>query len=494
MEEKCSFCPRVMKARALLVHCRKAHEDEIKATWPMCFWCRKHFPSKSIDTHQEKCQEKLRDWQSCEFCGEGFSCLDYLVEHSLILHHDQVKAEWQTCPTCQQYYPRADMCRKCAMKKRHKCEFCPATFINLPAKMAHVKRNHQMTTCSNCQARYPERSTHECQGWDCDFCHELFNSMDEYVEHARQTHIDDANWITCTGCSLPFPKSGKSFFTHKANCQSAKFDCQFCDAQFPIESNLWTHARKSHPDDIKQSWLQCSRCESLYPTESSLAEHECLDLSCDFCLSELDTVQEYLCHARESHLKEITKMWIKCSGCSEMFPRRSKIFFAHKANCTTVTSTYICDLCPKRVANEEQKYNHMRKFHWSQIRSSWISCSRCQRFYPDDKTLAGHVTTCNLNCKYCSFEPDSLKELLNHSRSCHDQKVAQSWITCKGCDELFPKNWIFFQHKPKCSKKSAQKRSLTCQFCRYGNHTWLFIVIFVFKIPLFTLRMSSLGF
>lgn len=129
--------------------------------------------------------------------------------------------------------------------------------------------------CDICGAKYTRKSklrthilNHVVKGPNelplCEYCGEVFDSIDKFFDHFEQTHntnpedvlitFDQVKHVLCCeycGNAYAYPESlNKHRAVHAGKAKP--FSCQFCDTQFDAYSKLVTHALKHN--DIKTDY------------------------------------------------------------------------------------------------------------------------------------------------------------------------------------------------------------------------------------------------
>lgn len=129
--------------------------------------------------------------------------------------------------------------------------------------------------CDICGAKYTRKSklrthilNHVVKGPNelplCEFCGEVFDSIDKFFDHFEQTHktnpedvlitFNQVKHVLCCeycGNAYAYPESLNKHRTVHAG-KVKPFSCQFCDTQFDAYSKLVTHALKHN--DIKTDY------------------------------------------------------------------------------------------------------------------------------------------------------------------------------------------------------------------------------------------------
>jgi hypothetical protein len=93
----------------LYTHQKKQHPQEIKAIWPQCSSCNKHFPNKTtLGNHSKNCvktqfqqeqqattkqEEQFMLLPKCDFCSALFRTFEELADHKQEIHLPEPEEE-----------------------------------------------------------------------------------------------------------------------------------------------------------------------------------------------------------------------------------------------------------------------------------------------------------------------------------------------------------------------------------------------------------------
>ena len=171
--------------------------------------------------------------------------------------------------------------------------------------------------------------------------------------------------------------------------------------------------------------------------------------------------------------------WISCSKCSLHFPTKESVLIhqskrhAQSKQSHKKKTAYSCTLCFTKCNQYVNYLKHMRSKHPEYVQESWLACSQCPVFYPNQVLLQKHVfkihqsqaendnssdinqvpesrTTSkvaketlvnqrsNNHCELCSKTFRQYVNYLKHMRKMHSKLIEETWISCRRCKKLYP--------------------------------------------------------
>lgn len=203
------------------------------------------------------------------------------------------------------------------------------------------------------------------------------------------------------------------------------FNCHYCSEYFSSPQTLVSHCNQEHYHLITKEWLQCSLCDDLYPSTVSLAEHQRLD------------------HR-------------------PFTPKKGKT---------------ICDYCQKACKDNTEFYLHARKFHLSEISNIWMPCDICNLIFPSPLVITCHKNAVHreirkkrkrerIDCKFCGKSCYSTSKYYSHANQNHPEEVTREWVPCNSCLNYFPSPYVLNTHKAvsKCSERDVSN-DFHCEYC-----------------------------
>ena len=382
------------------------------------------------------------------------------------------------------------------------CSICDDTFRLKSDFREHVYRTHLEVTknretpnasCINCNESFTDsavRRRHfnnlDCIVYIvCNTCGEQFPSQAVYLEHVYQTHLkpqdsgDGADEILFEEppevnqddhqLSLSAPGSIK-------NMQK----CPVCHKQYNNYYNVLRHMEAKHPDQVPQTY-QCPECpDEKFSKQTYLRDHlvkvhnsSHVEVSprqlmqhqitnpvqklpayvCKFtdCGVEFREKAKWLDHQVAEHNGQLMCMFCNhADGDRDSFEKHLETIHQHQLqndsddeNATaTVTKSYKCRYCNKRIATKTGLQKHMIKVH--HVGGELVKCTLCPADFANDKGLKVHLWRCH-EIREADYEnvlpPDLLDPYTQQQRKLKQEEEQKSIIIANETGSNNPKNY-----------------------------------------------------
>ncbi|KAJ6642786.1 Zinc finger imprinted 3 [Pseudolycoriella hygida] len=305
--------------------------------------------------------------------------------------------------------------------------------------------------CDICAAKYTRKSklrthilNHVVKGPNelplCQYCGEVFDSIDKFFIHFEKTHNTNAEDVLITfeklkqvlcceycGNAYAYPESLNKHRTVHAG-KAKPYSCQFCDTHFDAYSKLVTHALKHN--DVKTD----------YPVDRYWL--------CDFtgCSKSLKNITSLNYHKKNVHQK---KYMSQCKECPEIFENSWSL---HNHMQVKHLGPFPCVVCERSCPTTKLLKRHMLTH--TKVESDQPSQSR--RFVNYCKYLIVD-TNGKFKCKECSQIFDTRKRFRTHVVEAHDKSKN---FFCMQCDKAFTLAWQLNSHVENTHVKKFQ-----CTIC-----------------------------
>lgn len=379
---QCPHCPETfVLGYALHKHLKSAHD--IEESWIaegtqadedgelqelQCGVCMKVLASKGNFGRHIDFHNMLR----CNYCFEYFSSLKFLEGHlafscekKKLLGDTEVHPKRVKCHLCYKAF-HVQVKLDCHLRTRHGilvkrerrekereivCDYCFRVFENEDALNAH--RVYHRTVgyygciyCSrkfNTMALYKKHKAHHLYQLNvdnptkCEHCDETFVPFREFIDHMREVHGDDKDWVVmpkesvdgvCNICNKEFNNLQRHLQLHEENkCKKCgeyflsrpAYDNHLCD----IESDDAAETEAS-AQDAPCKYEECSFCFKALTKGNSKLQHDLIhrgsgSISCRFCALRFKTMDAFNIHAFSHRSRKYTKNPLKCRKCDEQF-------------------------------------------------------------------------------------------------------------------------------------------------------------------------------
>lgn len=286
------------------------------------------------------------------------------------------------------------------IKKRYKCDVCPASFTKSCNLSAH-KRTHtndKRFQCDVCKKRFyvgtklraHMRIHTDSRPFTCEICHKSFRELGVLKNHLL-THSDNKPF-ECTVCQKRFNRKSKLDIHVKTHSSDKIYKCEFCTKAFSLIHYYRRHVKSHAP--TKE--FVCQTCNKGFHLKESYKFHllthdETKKKRCDLCL--------------KTFIKEIQLRQHKCSGT----PVQSTIFN--------------CEKCGETYTTMSRLRLHMKEHEGGKV----FKCDLCDKGFLQMCILKRHMVVHTVRkpfkCKLCNNEFGWLSSVRAHIVRAHHKGV-----------------------------------------------------------------------
>lgn len=400
-----------------------------------CSICLKVLASKGNFERHIDYHNSLR----CNYCFDYFSSLKFLEGH-LAFSCDKKKliGDTETYPKkvkCHVCYKAFHLQVKldCHLRTQHNikvsreaeegkqeiiCDFCFRTFENDYALSMHkiYHRSVGYYGCIYCSRkfgtlelfrRHKMRHLYTLNVDDptkCEHCDETFVAFRDMINHMKEVHGDDKEWVTmpkesteetCHICNKTFFNLHRHLAYHEENrCKKcgeyftsrAGFDNHLC----PIESD---DEANENENDIRAKYEECTFCFKPITKKNSKRKHDQLHkvsgaISCRFCQLKFKTITAFNIHAFSHRSRKYIKRPLKCRNCGEKFIKYGP-FMKHMKNVHKSLKKvhYRAMVKPERCVVCGDDFPNLHNHYRSHLQNY---CQQCQKYFTSSKLFSLH--------------------------------------------------------------------------------------------------------
>ncbi|OXA56911.1 zinc finger protein 236 [Folsomia candida] len=346
-----------------------------------CELCDAAFMSK-INMQRHMSTHSVARPHKCSVCGKGFLRKEHLTKH-LSSVHSGLKYRCQFC--------RKDISRKDHLL-RHIRNCHPTEFMGMSLDMIdsepQISQVPAVTLSDNPNMRVAALS--------CDMCSEIFNHIDELMEHQSDAH-SDIRKFKCDLCPKSFKRKEhlvKHMTTH-APPVAKTYSCSECSTVFPSLEIAHAHLRQAHHHPTKKSTNQKKTSSNSNGFAGSSAAGGQTSLPCNLCDNTFQQRAHLLQHLKAYH------------GVSN--PERRFTDAAFPTPGTTANSNPIDEMMtPPSATPRQMVTNNHNKFKQFPLSGSLLHKSFGK---PQIRSLIGFQNT--MQCKNDEGSLESLMGLIN---------------------------------------------------------------------------------
>ncbi|KAJ6641729.1 Transcription factor grauzone [Pseudolycoriella hygida] len=284
----------------------------------------------------------------------------------------------------------------------------------------------------------------------CDICGDPFETYRSAHKHYRTAH-KIRGYLNC--CGNKFYRRGLVLGHIKYHLDPNAFSCDQCNRKFTSESVLVSHIENHEAMSTRA--FKCDLCPNSFTRETALNAH-----------------------------RDFVHCPVKCIECDITYPSKSKLK-THMKNVhqPKVSTTRVCDICGKDLANKYSLLTHMQKQHSAVTipkvhtlrihmkrhrESSPAECSHCGKVMKSKFSLTKHIQYVHAEKKHrCSICSKSFRSalILKEHTAVH---TGQDLYKCAYCTRTFKSSANMFAHRKKMHyaewiEHCEKKRSLLKQ-------------------------------
>ncbi|XP_022190378.2 zinc finger protein 43-like isoform X2 [Nilaparvata lugens] len=302
----------------------------------------------------------------CDKCHLSFKYKNSLWRHNQVAHLRILRFQ---CGICSKAFTTKltlqDHTRTHTGERPYQCEVCGKSFFSRSQCVSHARRHNPekyfIFRCQVCGKRYSQKNLltihllREHEGF-CGFCHELFDSVDEFTKHMGEMH---------------------------ANVE--KIECDMCGKWFD-DVELYKNHRETH--SIKEKNTKCEVCAKLFQSPAHLKIHmvthsEKRQHKCKFC----DKTFKYHCYKRSHEMTIHAKLRpFKCDMCGALFAVKTNLQ-RHVSDVHQGVKRFVCELCGREFAQKNTLQTHMR----THTGEKPFHCDYCEARYSERRGLRRHI-------------------------------------------------------------------------------------------------------
>ena len=239
----------------------------------------------------------------------------------------------------------------------------------------------------------------------------------------------------------------KAKFRSKTNAMPARHKCEICRAAFshgrPFKRHLLKHGEGN---------MSCRRCHTEFQNFALHLHHHCrgdpttrnsrgVEQKCDLCDETFRTRKRLQHHMSEVHSRSIDPAFF-CEYCEKGFIRKASLFVHYKQH---ADGQYVCTKCG-RFFEDEKTFDAHAKTH---VCATDYTCKKCDESFTRKQQFEQHMT-CHkkYDCVMCG-EPFVTSKLLDqHNKDEHDIELKTSIKTygCDYCGKQYPRPGLLELH------------------------------------------------
>ena len=236
-------------------------------------------------------------------------------------------------------------------------------------------------------------------------------------------------------------------FRSKSSAMPARHKCEICRAAFshgrPFKRHLLKHGEGN---------MSCRRCHTEFQNYALHLHHHCrgdpttrnsrgVQQTCSFCSETFHNRKKLQHHLSEVHGRPIDPAFF-CEYCEKGFIRKASLFVHYKQH---ADGRYVCTKCG-RFFEDEKTFDAHEKTH---VCATDYTCKKCDESFTRRQQYDQHMT-CHkkYDCVMCG-EPFVTSRLLDqHNKDEHDIELKTSIKTygCDYCGKQYPRPGLLELH------------------------------------------------
>ena len=261
-----------------------------------------------------------------------------------------------------------------------------------------------------------------------------------YDDETMETNATEEN-------SIKHDVRSKLKFRSKTSAMPARHKCEICRAAFshgrPFKRHLLKHGEGN---------MSCRRCHTEFQNYALHLHHHCrgdpttrnsrgVEQKCSFCAEAFCNRKQLQHHLSEVHSRSIDPAFF-CEYCEKGFVRKASLFVHYKQH---ADGRYVCTKCG-RFFEDEKTFDAHAKTHAC---ATDYTCKKCDESFTRRQQYDQHMT-CHkkYDCVMCG-EPFVTSKLLDqHNKDEHDIELKTSIKTygCDYCGKQYPRPGLLELH------------------------------------------------
>ena len=333
--------------------------------------------------------EQLYEDLQCQYCGEEFPIMKYLVNH-ITSEHQRQTTELNVKGTMKEkVVNRLDKEGVLVSIPSFSCNNCEKSYQIKRALQDHKRYKHG--PCAT-----------------CSLCSKVFEGKMQLGNHVRDHH--SPKLLSCALCGKRFTRKidhqkhlvvcakGKC---RKSTGQDPNFTCEMCSKGFAFKDGLVQHVRKMHKFELlnqptafkseifdkyftrsrrgkREAPWNCTKCSQNFKKRSNLKRHMLVHKSYAVPrtgIAEAEDPQNFVCKACAKEFGSENVLWshiklvhpnpnpnFKCDQCAKEFSSK-KSMKQHGSRMHNDT-VFVCPLCLAEFSQNYNKRTHMKTCKW----------------------------------------------------------------------------------------------------------------------------------